>query len=148
LSPCPEHDIWCEVGRAGWQALGGLVGFFLGGAGGGVAATAVCGPPVCTVAGAASGAVAGAASGIALAGRGFDNAMQMANAGKGRASNRVPNSEVQRLYRKHHLNEEGQTYAHDQFSKQKLSLEEIESIIQEAASHAKFRTVPPEHDHD
>jgi hypothetical protein len=78
-----------------------------------------------------------------VAGRAFDSVMEMADAGKGRGGNRGPNREVQRLYKKYDLNEAGQSHAHDQFSGQRMSIEEIEEIIKEAAQHPKFLKNPP-----
>jgi RHS repeat-associated protein len=140
------------------ELFGATIGYDLGasiGAGGGAVLGGGCGPAalglVCSPASAAAGsqlvrsvgAIGGTLAGGRL-GRAVDQHVQrMANAGRGRGGNRVPNSDVNRLHRQHEINEEGQRHVHDQITGQDLKLDEIEDIVREAATHSKFRRTPP-----
>lgn len=66
----------------------------------------------------------------------------MANAGRGRGGNRVPNADVRRLYKKYGVNEAGERHVHDQITGQGLGLDEIEDIVRQTATQNKFRKDP------
>jgi hypothetical protein len=95
---------------------------------------------VLTPAAAATVVSATAAGGVigATVGDKITNHLFSADAGHGRGGNRVPNSEVQRLYKNWNLNEAGQDYVHEQIQDQGLKIDEIEDIKKEAANHEKF----------
>jgi RHS repeat-associated protein len=143
LNACQVDDYLCLLGRAGWQTLGGLVGFTFGGLGGGAVGTVTCGPPHCTVAGAAVGAAAGATAGAVVAGRAFDSVLEMARAGKGRGGNQNPNADANRAAREEGLNRTGQRALHDEITGQELTLDEIREIAKRLAEQAKYLKDPP-----
>src|SRR5690606_34265847 len=136
-----------------FAALGGGGGAVIGGFTGGTGGAALCTgtgvgvlvAPGCAGAGGMAGAASGGARG-ALAGGAIgallDGVVEMANAGKRRAGNRVPNEQVNRLYREYDLNEAGQSWVHRRISKRDYSLEEIEDVIREAAERSKFKRTP------
>jgi hypothetical protein len=133
-----------------FTVLGAALGGTGGGAAGAVAGAAGCSPggPVlvaCSLAGAAAGGKAGMAAG-AFVGSALDAGVgiaRMANAGKGRGGNRVPNEQIQELYRKYGLNKQGESWVHRRISRRNMDIDEIEDAVREAADHSKFLKNPP-----
>jgi RHS repeat-associated protein len=158
LADCPPGYFMKAIGTGGTvlgAVLGGISGARGGGAAGGFTGELACaGLPACGIAGTLGGAVVGGAIGArrgavrgavigTAAGLVLDQIVQMANAGRGRGGNRVPNSEVNRLYREYDLNKEGQEWVHDQISGKNLDIEEIRGEMEHASSMPGFRNNPP-----
>lgn len=131
-----------------FEILGAIAGFFGGGIAGGGAGTLVAAPtgelaaPVMIPAGAIAGAIKGAAAGYA-AGAALDGIVQMANAGRGRARNRVPNKLVRRIAKDNNLNEVGRRALHDEITGQDLTEEQIRQIAEDLANQEKYLNNPP-----
>jgi hypothetical protein len=64
--------------------------------------------------------------------------LQMADAGKGRGSNRGPNEEARRVANEHNLNKAGQQELHRRISRKGLNLEEMAEEAAEIANHPKW----------
>jgi uncharacterized protein RhaS with RHS repeats len=73
LKGCKPDDLLCNLGRAGWRGLGGLLGA-IGGFGAGLGASAAC-AEVCAVVVAPGMAVAGGVAGIQAFGDMYDKFM-------------------------------------------------------------------------
>jgi RHS repeat-associated protein len=143
LDPCRTDDFRCQLRRASYQALAGV----LGSAAGWGAGTAMCGPaaPVCAVSVAPALALATGAASVAAAGAAFDvsNQNAMANAGHGRGSNRAPNAEFDRAVREAGLNREGRDALHRDITGQGHTFDEILEMARKLAEQAKYRVTPP-----
>ena len=124
------------------QVLGFLTGALDGAARGGVVGSVV--PGVGTMAGAVAGGLIEGLAGAQIAGVAADatwisnEPAQMANAGKGRGGNRVPNKEADRIAKEHNLNPAGQRQLHDAISKKGLKADEITDEAADIAKHSKW----------
>jgi hypothetical protein len=143
---CERNDYVCQLGVAGAQALGGVLGLL----GGEAAGSSVCGPaaPACAVTVAPAIALStaaitakafGAAADAALSGQ----PVQMARAGKGRGSNQNANDLVRRIAKDNDLNAEGRDALHRAISKKGYTEEEIRAIAEDLGEQAKYMNNPP-----
>jgi hypothetical protein len=132
----------CSAIEATTTAIGSLGGFAIGGGGGALLTIATGGVNLPAVpAEAYAGAAAGAAGGLAV-GQRITNTLFMADAGRGRGDNRVPNSQVDRIARENNLNAPGQRQLHDRITGRGLTPEEIADEAADVATHKKWVNPP------
>ena len=141
---CPENSTACAVYKAGMQVLGFLSGAIDGAIRGG-AIGGLGGPEGVLIGAVAGGLIEGVAvaqlAGIAAeASWSANGPAQMADAGKGRAGNRVPNSVADRIAKENNLNPAGRRQLHDAISKKGLDADEIADEAAEIAKQKKWVT--------